>query len=287
MAKLIRESVFETNSSSAHSISLGRDTGKAFVLDTIYPNSEGEITIYGGEFGWEFDRHNDARTKASYALSSGISTDLLREIIIEQTGAESVSFWPGDGYVDHESVGVCPHDYDSLRDFIFNKNSWLFTGNDNSVEPFDLQIVPTWLPDGTEVPVKFTHQLVIPGFKPVKFTSEPTHDDILNALQGLLPYQFIVERDGNITDADRLGFDRRFQGRILSWSSHKDHIDFQKEQILALPDSIRYLKYDLRTEIASTHPDWDSATVWDETERQIKDIESEKGVWIKYQIEEI
>ncbi len=289
MKKLIREGVFETNSSSAHSISLGKDTGKAFVLDTIYPDSNGNITIYGGEFGWEFDRHHDARTKASYALTSGVSLDLLRDIIMEQTGAKSVSFWPGDGYVDHESVGVCPNDLESLREFIFNKNSWLFTGNDNSTEPFDLKVVPSWLPDGTEVPVKFTHRLTIRGLKPVKFTSTPTHDEILDALQGMVPYQFTIDNKA-ISDLeyDFVRLTTLSASSIFGWDSHNlDHIDFENNHFLALPDNVRYLKYDLRTNIAKSHPDWDSETVWTETERQMDEIESQKGRWIKFQIEEI
>lgn len=41
--QLIRQSVFETNSSSAHSISLGKDTGKQFLLETLYPDQNGNI----------------------------------------------------------------------------------------------------------------------------------------------------------------------------------------------------------------------------------------------------
>jgi len=56
--RLIRQSVFETNSSSAHSISLGKDTGKQFLLDTLYPDQNGTITLTGGEFGWDWFKEN-------------------------------------------------------------------------------------------------------------------------------------------------------------------------------------------------------------------------------------
>jgi hypothetical protein len=132
MKKLIRSSVFETNSSSSHSVSIADET-KEFVLDSIYPDQDGIIEIYGDEFGWEWFKHNDAKTKASYAAQqyqhNDSSLELIKEVIMEQTGAEDVRFIGLDnGYVDHDSVGILDSDKESLRQFIFNKNSWLFGG---------------------------------------------------------------------------------------------------------------------------------------------------------------
>jgi hypothetical protein len=45
----IRHGVFETNSSSCHSISISEDSGG--LLDVIYPNNDGIIELEGGEFG--------------------------------------------------------------------------------------------------------------------------------------------------------------------------------------------------------------------------------------------
>ena len=136
MKKLIRKGVFETNSSSSHSIALATED-KEFVLDTIYPNQDGIIIINGDEYGWEWFKHNDSETKASYAAQSFANDsnqlDELREVIMEQTGATEVIFnGLNNGYIDHDSYGIVPTGKSELRNFIFNKNSWLFGGNDNS-----------------------------------------------------------------------------------------------------------------------------------------------------------
>lgn len=65
MKKLIRKGVFETNSSSCHSLSIEK-SDTTTVLDTIYPNEEGNVVLEGGEFGWEVEVYNDAYTKANY-----------------------------------------------------------------------------------------------------------------------------------------------------------------------------------------------------------------------------
>lgn len=59
--KLIRRSVFETNSSSTHSIS--------FVPDGVlkFPES---VTLTFGEFGWEEETHYDVQTKLTYVMTA-------------------------------------------------------------------------------------------------------------------------------------------------------------------------------------------------------------------------
>ena len=51
--KLIRNSVFETNSSSCHSISIG----KSDVYDSVTPDEDGIIRIKPMEFGWCQERN--------------------------------------------------------------------------------------------------------------------------------------------------------------------------------------------------------------------------------------
>ena len=46
---LIRTGVFETNSSSCHSVSVADET-KPFIFDTIYPDLDGKITVKGGQY---------------------------------------------------------------------------------------------------------------------------------------------------------------------------------------------------------------------------------------------
>lgn len=146
--KNIRHSVFETNSSSSHSISISKDN-KDNLLDTL-PVNEGVCEIEVGEFGWGYDSYTDAASKASYALThardshadSARKLEMLKKVIQEQTGAKTVSFNMGkidrnyyiDGYIDNQSVDVCEEAFKSeknLRNFIFNKRSTLIIDNDN------------------------------------------------------------------------------------------------------------------------------------------------------------
>ena len=145
MKKLIRNGVFETNSSSAHSISIADDT-KEFVFDTLYPDENGSIIINGDEFGRDWFKYNDARTKASYAaLSLGLHSVLI-DVIKEQTGALEVGLKVDEGYIDHQSYGLIPTNKEKLRNFIFNKNSWLFGGNVTSsdIDNCRLLVKETW-----------------------------------------------------------------------------------------------------------------------------------------------
>jgi hypothetical protein len=144
----IRKGVFETNSSSTHSICI--ESG-SYVADKI-PLKDGVCKIYPGEFGWEVEDYSDAATKASYCLVYAIGSeydkdepvnqnlDMLKSVLKEVTGAKDVEFvlnvngynkW---GYIDHQSSDVCSEAFTSrekLKDFIFNPESILHTDNDN------------------------------------------------------------------------------------------------------------------------------------------------------------
>ena len=95
MKKLIRKGVFETNSSSSHSVSIASED-KQFVLDTIYPDQHGTIIVRGDDYGWDWFKHNDSITKASYVAQQFAndrnSLDTLEYVIKEQTGADRVIF---------------------------------------------------------------------------------------------------------------------------------------------------------------------------------------------------
>lgn len=70
MTTNIRTGVFETNSSSSHSITLCITPTSN--MDKI-PLEDGEVMIYPGDFGWGISDHNDAPTKASYCLVHAMS----------------------------------------------------------------------------------------------------------------------------------------------------------------------------------------------------------------------
>lgn len=164
MSKIkIRKSVFETNSSSTHSIHIDNET--ALMDTTLLPNEEGEITLTGGEFGWEWQRYNDALTKANYASieSSGANIDVLIQAIIEQTGSKLVNIIHTDwSYIDHQSAGLLMGmNLEELKNWIFNPNCWLVTGNDNSSEPSHIKDFPTIEEDGLGRLFEYTHEIKI------------------------------------------------------------------------------------------------------------------------------
>lgn len=191
MKKLIRKSVFETNSSSCHSISLA-SFDKEFVIDTIYPDQFGKIYVEGGEFGWHWERYNDAKTKLSYAFQDGVDIGLLSKVVMDQTGATEVVFdakSKQEGYIDHESVGnarsICV-DETSTRNFIFNKNSWLFTGNDNDTPDPTFYQIPVYEGNKIITPI-YAYELKIDGLKKTtKFIDYPTDEELENGINSLL-----------------------------------------------------------------------------------------------------
>lgn len=146
--KTIRHS-FECNSSSSHSLSLNK---KVFVRDTSL-DSEEELTLFGGEFGWEWVKYNDALTKANYFAvyhqNDESMVDLLKEVIIENTDIKEIilsfsSEWSSNNwsYIDHQSQKGDGNTLaeiqtkDDIYNFIFNTKTTLITGNDNSCAPY-------------------------------------------------------------------------------------------------------------------------------------------------------
>lgn len=141
-----RTSVFETNSSSTHSISIAPGNS---LFSSISPNGSGQIILTGGEFGWEWVKYNDSLTKANYAAVMALNDDdrktMLEEVIKTHTGAKEVIFdlstdynsssW---SYIDHQSVGKLDEIFSSetsLKNFLFNDKVFLCTGNDNCSPP--------------------------------------------------------------------------------------------------------------------------------------------------------
>ena len=107
MNKVTRSGVFETNSSSTHSIS--------FSDSPHFIKLHGPIEIHCGEFGWEEETYYDFNTKASYLLTDLASREdteklrTLNEVIKEETGQEPTY------YGQYEDIIVN----------INNKNPWL------------------------------------------------------------------------------------------------------------------------------------------------------------------
>lgn len=151
MTKLIRKSVFETNSSSCHSISISSDD---VVYDGIIPASDNKIYLKPMEFGWDINEYRDPMSKLTYCWiyvqdwtdkEQQEFSQILSNVVCQHTGADEIVMeleydkWNPDGYygyIDHQSVECNDlhhmfYQPEYLKNFIFNPNSVLRTDNDN------------------------------------------------------------------------------------------------------------------------------------------------------------
>jgi len=139
--KTIRKSVWETNSSSTHSVA----------IDTSYTrkSSVDGLEIEGKFFGWEFVRFNDFVTKASYfwALVHNNQNHplfdrmvrLSRKYNFELLQPRTDQFWYVDNGTEHYSTWIKENPQldtdEGLMDFMISESSWIFLGNDNDDDP--------------------------------------------------------------------------------------------------------------------------------------------------------
>jgi len=142
----IRHSVFETNSSSSHSIIIN-DNNSNCLLGTIEQDEYGVITLSGGQFGWGYEEYWDSLNKANYAAIDSYHCPLMQqmliEVIMEHTGCAKVVIdinlnWTVSdnpfSFIDHQSRGLS-HEYfaskELLKSFIFDTGYGLIIDNDN------------------------------------------------------------------------------------------------------------------------------------------------------------
>lgn len=135
----VRKNVFETNSSSTHSICISKDTVK---------NMPKEVKFQAGEYGWEED--------TVYATASYLWTAILdgpQELVEERTqklkdaldrlGVKGIFEYPPkdeygfytDCYIDHscecaDLIDALLSNDDLLARYLFG-DSCIYTGNDN------------------------------------------------------------------------------------------------------------------------------------------------------------
>ena len=129
--KTTRKSIFETNSSSSHSLSLGSLTEEIVPDDT-----ECQIVLGDGEYGWAYEDFGEWLDKADYiTVDAGENSDrleLIESVIKEKYPKAQIKFVT-DGYIDHDSDGTFWYSYgtrDEVRTFIFGDGGFS-TGNDN------------------------------------------------------------------------------------------------------------------------------------------------------------
>lgn len=139
MKQTIRKGVFETNSSSVHTLTICKDSNRS------YPQS---LYLYSMDFGWEEHDYTDAAIKASYIytyLKNCVNDDSRLDLFIQtlRDAGVNVNVEEDDGIIDREwhcidhyedlsdFMDAIFSDKELLLDFIFNPNSELVTGNDN------------------------------------------------------------------------------------------------------------------------------------------------------------
>ena len=148
--KKIRKGVFETNSSSTHSLVLDMHGP---LMETPFPhNASGVVSIYPGEYGWDIEEFRDPLSKLSYLYTDAMrpydepdpqineKLQMIVDAVREHTGLDVVferydcEFFPF-GYIDHQSVGLCDevwkYGVEGVKQFAFSPNSWFKTDNDN------------------------------------------------------------------------------------------------------------------------------------------------------------
>lgn len=289
--KLIRSGVFETNSSSSHSVSVANET-KEFVLDTIYPDQDGIIELRGDEFGWEWFKHNDAQTKANYAAQQFENNehllDTLKEVIMEQTGAEDVIFKLGNGYVDHDSMGILESSKEWLKSFIFNKNSWLFGGNDNSTADPTFYDVPEFK-DGKQILPRYKYELKIEGFdKTTKFLEYPDQELLEDGFSSLLDDVHLSGSGYFDTDNSIMAQIHRDSRQYFTYS-YKKRPDLEKGIVYFMKDAWQEARNIWERDFGTN--DWKSELGYKKCCEIEKDLLSEKDSKfvkaVKFTLEEI
>lgn len=127
----VRNGVFETNSSSVHSICIQKDK------NITLPNN---IYFGIGEYGWEFDCVDTASYLYTLILNSEDKEEKLNTLksVLDKYNISYTFEEPQyTGYVDHsyeavDFVEAVLNDEDLLLRCLFGTDSCVYTGNDNS-----------------------------------------------------------------------------------------------------------------------------------------------------------
>lgn len=143
--KKIRNKVFETNSSSIHSVTVYRKNDNSAI---DYLNAHGPVLVVSPKyFGWDIETYTDVEDKLSYAYSLACCFDsdefLERKEFIKNI-LEEIGFKPvfysntNKCYVDHFGcwengfLQKLFSDKEFFTQFVFNNKSFVLTGNDNT-----------------------------------------------------------------------------------------------------------------------------------------------------------
>lgn len=141
MKKAIRTNIFETNSSSTHTISISRNFD---VANHPFPKT---LVFHGDEFGWDVEIYDDVYSRCSYlytAMCSLLNDEELEtrknhiKDVLEKYGVVA-AFAPfkycDNGYIDHDedTWGLLNYVFENennLLNYIFG-DTLIYTSNDN------------------------------------------------------------------------------------------------------------------------------------------------------------
>jgi len=139
MKRQIRRNVFETNSSSTHSLCITKND--------VLNQKVNSLHLSTGEYGWEWELYKNSGDKANYLYTALMylerEEDLAKFIgILDNNGIEvtfsekSDEYWE-NGYVDHaddlsDFIKDVLTDENKLMRFLFSSESYVQTGNDNT-----------------------------------------------------------------------------------------------------------------------------------------------------------
>lgn len=149
--KQVRKNVFETNSSSTHSISFSSSYGKYYNPTSLnaFIDYDDKVHVGFGEFGWEIEDYNLPYDKLQYIVTMLVETEggnlscveelfetdgfkLINNAVADYCHCDGIWIdsdmgmdsytWDGkthyyiehEGYIDHQSY----EDYNSVQDFL-------------------------------------------------------------------------------------------------------------------------------------------------------------------------
>ena len=148
MKKQIRSNVFETNSSSVHTLTISTEGREP---STFKLNNEGKIEVDFGSFTNECKIYSSQYDKLSYLITclyylAGYDVDniydnlkfsYLEDAICKYTGATGIKIInKNEPYIDHQSIPyydielVNVYDEEAVINFVFNKFISLKTDSD-------------------------------------------------------------------------------------------------------------------------------------------------------------
>lgn len=137
----IRKGIFETNSSSSHSFSMGPEGRFGAVLPM---GSDGVIHVPEDEWDTSSGKTNDSLSKLSYLLAFAYTIgswdedgsdfekyrDFIYKVVMDFTGATGID-WTPDSTIDHQSTDIIdPRDLldpEFIKEFVFNEGTWIYT----------------------------------------------------------------------------------------------------------------------------------------------------------------